>query len=137
MPTAAQVVRSQEAVPPIPVFSQAVVSKGIVYASGSIGVTADWKLVEGGIKEQTRAALQNLEKVLKAANSGFELIVKCNIFITDFKEFSDMNEVYAEFFPNKIFPARTCVGVASLPLGAAVEIECVAEVSEFWNQVKG
>ncbi|EAU92592.1 hypothetical protein CC1G_06603 [Coprinopsis cinerea okayama7 len=130
MPQPSQIVKSEEALPPLPVFSQAIVSKGTVYASGNIGITREWKLVEGGIKAQTRAALENLAKVLKAANSSLEHVVKVNIYITDFAQFSDMNEVYSEFWEKDRFPARTCVGVASLPLGAAVEIEAIADVAE-------
>ncbi|KAJ3522821.1 hypothetical protein NMY22_g11724 [Coprinellus aureogranulatus] len=119
-----------DAIPPLPVFSQATVSKGFVFASGNIGITRDWKLVEGGIKEQTRAALRNLEVVLKAAGSSLQQIVKVNIYITDFALFAEMNEPYAEFFEKDKMPARTCVGVASLPFNAAVEIECTAEIAQ-------
>ncbi|TEB38622.1 Endoribonuclease L-PSP [Coprinellus micaceus] len=123
-----QYVFTEEAMPPLPVFSQATVSKGFVFASGNIGITKEWKLVEGGVKEQTRAALRNLEIVLKASGSSLQHIVKVNVYIRDFAEFSGMNEAYAEFFEKDKMPARTCVGVASLPFNAAVEIECTAEL---------
>ncbi|TFK30226.1 Endoribonuclease L-PSP [Coprinopsis marcescibilis] len=125
-----QVVFSEGALPPLPVFSQAVISRGLVFASGNIGITREGTLVEGGIKGQTRAALENLEKVLKAANSALDKAVKVNIYITNFADFPALNEVYTEFFNGPVKPARTCVGVASLPFGAIVEIECTAEVAE-------
>jgi 2-iminobutanoate/2-iminopropanoate deaminase len=91
-----------------------------------------------------RAAINNMKTVLEAAGSGLEHIVKANIYMSNMKdEFMLMNEVYTEvihldfrvlakthsgqFFPTDP-PARTCVGVAALPLGAAMEIECIAEL---------
>jgi len=121
---------TKEALPPLPAFSQAVISKGFVFASGNIGVTRDLKLVEGGIKEQTRAALSNLAIVLKASGSSLKHIAKVNVYILNFDEFADMNEAYIEFFDEGKMPARTCVGVASLPFKASVEIECTAEIAE-------
>ncbi|KJA15268.1 hypothetical protein HYPSUDRAFT_149290 [Hypholoma sublateritium FD-334 SS-4] len=124
-----QPVYTPDAVPPLPVFSQAATSDGHVYVSGNIGCTKDFKLVEGGIQAETRAALENLQIVLAAAGSGLEHIVKANIYMLNMeKEFQLMNEVYAKFFASDKMPARTCVGVAYLPFGAAVEIECIAEI---------
>ncbi|KAF5316242.1 hypothetical protein D9619_006785 [Psilocybe cf. subviscida] len=124
-----QTVFSPDALPVLPVFSQAVISDGKVYLSGNIGCTREFKIVEGGVKAQTRAALENMSIILKAAGSGLEHIIKANIYMSDMKnEFGLMNEAYAEFFEAGKMPARTCVGVAYLPFEAAVEIECVAEV---------
>ncbi|KAH7919353.1 Endoribonuclease L-PSP [Leucogyrophana mollusca] len=124
-----QVVSTPDANPPLPIFSQAVISRGHVYVSGNIGCTPDFKLVEGGVQAQTRAALENISKVLQAAGSGLEHIVKANIYLTNMsKDFTPMNEVYATFFKAGEMPARTCIGVSSLPMGADVEIECFAEV---------
>jgi len=118
-----------DAVPPLPVFSQAVISKGHVYASGNIGCDKNFKIADGGVKEQTRVLLRNLSIVLKAAGSSIDRIVKANVYLTDMvNDFKPMNEAYAEFFEKDKMPARTCVGVACLPMGAAVEIECIAEV---------
>ncbi|EPQ56291.1 YjgF-like protein, partial [Gloeophyllum trabeum ATCC 11539] len=105
--------------------AQAVVSEGKVYASGSVGCDKDFVLVPGGIKPQTRAALENLGRVLKAAGSGLQHIVKANCYLSNMqRDYVAMNEAYLEGDP----PARTCVGVVALPLGADVEIECIAEV---------
>ncbi|KIM47543.1 hypothetical protein M413DRAFT_202610 [Hebeloma cylindrosporum] len=126
----ASFVFTPDAVPPLPIFSQAVVSKGQVYASGNIGCDREFKLVEGGVQAQTRAALENLAIVLKASGSGLEYIVKVNIYLSNMpRDFQAMNAVYAEFFDKDKMPARTCVGVASLPMGADVEIECIADVA--------
>ncbi|KAJ7286141.1 Endoribonuclease L-PSP/chorismate mutase-like protein [Mycena rebaudengoi] len=126
-----KIVFTEDALPPMPVFSQAVVANGTVYCSGTIGCTRDLVVVEGGIKPQTRAALENMSIVLKAAGSGLEHIIKANIYLTDMADFKAMNEVYMEFFDKDNMPARTCVGVAELPLpGAKFEIECTALVKE-------
>jgi len=124
-----QIVFTEEALPPLPIYSQAVVSNKIVYASGNVGITRDFVLVEGGVQNQTRAALKNLEIVLKASGSGLQHVLKVNIYLTNLtRDFAPMNEAYSEFFEQGKFPARTCIGVAELPLGADVEIECVAAV---------
>ncbi|KAJ6597222.1 Endoribonuclease L-PSP [Mycena vulgaris] len=125
-----KIIFTKDAIPPMPVFSQATVAKGIVYCSGNIGCTNDFVIVEGGVQAQTRRALENLSVVLKAAGSGLEHIVKANVYLTDMGDFSSMNEVYLEFFDKDNMPARTCVAVAALPLGARFEIECTAVVPE-------
>ncbi|TFK41882.1 Endoribonuclease L-PSP [Crucibulum laeve] len=120
---------TSDAVPPLPTFSQAVVSRGHVYVSGNLGCTKDLKIVEGGVQAQTRAALENLSTVLKASGSGLEHIVKVNIYLSNMpRDFALMNEVYLQFFDKEKMPARTCVGVVCLPLGADMEIECIAEI---------
>ncbi|KAJ7149369.1 Endoribonuclease L-PSP [Mycena filopes] len=145
-----KIVFTKDAVPPMPVFSQATIAKGIVYCSGNIGCTKEFVVVEGGVKAQTRQALENLSIVLKAAGSGLEHIVKgylawaylspyprgftavpqANVYLTDMTEFTAMNEVYLEFFDKDNMPARTCVAVAALPLGARFEVECTAVVPD-------
>ncbi|KAJ6537317.1 Endoribonuclease L-PSP [Mycena sp. CBHHK59/15] len=125
-----KIVFTKDAVPPMPVFSQATVARGVVYCSGNIGCTNEFVVVEGGIQAQTRRALENMSVVLKAAGSGLEHIVKANIYLTDMGDFRAMNEVYAEFFDKDNMPARTCVAVIALPLGAKFEIDGTALVPE-------
>ena len=74
---------------------------------------------------QTRQVLENLKRVMAAAGVGFEDVVKCVVFLTDMGNFAAVNEVYAEYMAEP-FPARSCVQVAGLPLGAQVEIEAIA-----------
>ncbi|GBE85131.1 Endoribonuclease L-PSP [Sparassis latifolia] len=119
------ILNAPDAVPPLPAFSHATVCNGMVYVSGSIGCDKSYKIV-GDIKEQTRASVENLRKVLQAAGSDLEHIVKANVYLTNMNDFPLMSEAYLEYFPGKP-PARTCIGVAALPLGASVEIECIAE----------
>jgi len=85
------------------------------------------KLVNGGIKEQTRQALENVKAVLHTAGSSLDLVAKVNIFITDFSLLSQMNEVYAGYFPHR--PAKTTVEIVRLDQGGLIEIEVVAAIS--------
>jgi len=122
-----RVIYAPGAIPTLPVFCHAAVdpTTGLIFCSGSIGCDDKHQLPHGGVGPQTRLALENLRVVLAAAGSTLEQIVKANVYLTDMKDdFAPMNEVYAQFF--KVVPARTCIGVATLPLGACVEIECVA-----------
>jgi 2-iminobutanoate/2-iminopropanoate deaminase len=83
------------------------------------------ELVEGGIEAQTRQVLTNLKHVLETGDSGLKFVVKTTVFLQDMNDFTKMNAIYAEFFPENP-PARSTVQVAGLPKGALVEIECVA-----------
>lgn len=101
-----------------------------VYTAGQLGIDPNTgQLVSGGIQPETRQALINLRNILSAAGAEMADVVKTTVFLRDMQEFSLMNEVYAEFF-SADFPARSAVQVAALPLGAAVEIEAVAYLSE-------
>jgi len=119
------------ATPPLPVFSQAVISRGHVYVSGSIGSDEEYNIV-GGVQQQARAALDNMKVILEGAGSGLEHIVKVTIYLTNMaRDFGMFNDVYTEYFRDVgPLPARTCIGVAALPMGAFVEVECIAEVEE-------
>lgn len=108
-------------------YSPAVECGDFIYISGQIPLDASTgKIVEGGIKEQTKQCLANLSKVLKAANITQENIVKTTVFLTDMNDFVPMNEVYGEFFTAP-YPARSAIGINALPLGVKVEIEVIAK----------
>ncbi|KXJ87497.1 putative brt1 protein [Microdochium bolleyi] len=114
----------------LPQFSQAVKYKDTVYTSGNIGLDPEtWKMVDGGVKEQTRQALKNIAAILEEAGSSFDNVYKSNIFITNMDNFAAMNEAWDEVFTGKDKPCRTCVAVFQLPLGALVEIECSAALN--------
>ncbi|MBM3754880.1 MAG: hypothetical protein FJW38_12980 [Acidobacteria bacterium] len=107
-------------------YSQAVLMNGLVYVSGQLGVDpATRELVEGGIQPQTRQALENISAILSAAGTSLERVGKVNIFITDFSLLGAMNEVYAQYFPQR--PAKTTVEITRLDKGGLIEIEVVAE----------
>ncbi|BEI85014.1 hypothetical protein CcaverHIS002_0504150 [Cutaneotrichosporon cavernicola] len=112
---------------PPPFLSSAIVSNGMVYTSGALGIGPDGKMVEGPIEGRVSAIMDNLEAVLKAHGSGLEHIVKSLIFITDYKNFDAINKVYTARMP-KPPPARSCIGAATLPMGTDIEIEVIARV---------
>jgi 2-iminobutanoate/2-iminopropanoate deaminase len=87
------------------------------------------KLVDGGIEEQTQRVLENLSAVLEAAGTSLHNVVKTTVFLSDMGNFAAMNGVYARSFEADIPPARSTVQAAGLPLGALVEIECIALIS--------
>ncbi|KXN88884.1 hypothetical protein AN958_06754 [Leucoagaricus sp. SymC.cos] len=126
-----KIVSTADATPPLPVFSQAVIANGFVYVSGNIGCDKQFKLAEGGVQAETRMALENISKVLKAAGTSLENVVKVNIYLTNFdRDFAAMNEIYLQYFGSDTPPARTCVGVVTLPFKANVEIECTAALPD-------
>lgn len=108
-------------------YSQAVVADGYVFTSGQIPCyPQDGELLEGSVADQTRLVLDNLRAVLEAAGSGLDKVVKTTVFLIDMDSFSEMNRVFAEYFPEGSRPARSTVQVSRLPKGAAVEIEAIA-----------
>ena len=109
-------------------YSQAIEAGGLVFVSGQLPVNpTTGEFAEGGIKEQTRQSLTNAQQVLQAAGTDLSRGVKTTVFLSDMDNFGAMNEVYAEFF-SQPFPARSAFAVRTLPKGALVEIECIAEV---------
>ena len=107
-------------------YSQAIQVGNFVFASGQIPIDpATGSFVEGGINEQTRQSLNNVNAILKEAGLTLANVVKTTVFLADIADFADMNSVYAEFF-SEPYPARSAVAVKSLPKGALVEIEVVA-----------
>lgn len=109
-------------------YSQAIKVGNLIYTSGQIPIDpATGALVAGGIKEQTRQSLLNVQAILKEAGLSMSSVVKTTVFMADMNDFADMNGVYAEFFTEP-YPARSAVAVKALPKGALVEIEVVAAV---------
>lgn len=106
-------------------YSQAVGYENIIYTCGQIGLDKDGKFVSEDIKEQTRQVLENLKNILEDNNSSLDNVIKVMVFLKDMKDFSQMNEVYGEYFTSS-FPARSTVAVAALPLDARVEIEVIS-----------
>ncbi len=106
-------------------YSQAVRHGDTVYLSGQIALDpATGQLVSGGIDVQAQQVFRNLEAVCKAAGGDLGSIVKLNIYLTDLGHFATVNEIMAATFAEP-YPARATVGVAALPLGAAVEMEAI------------
>ena len=125
-----RIIRTEDAPKAIGPYSQAVVAGGFVFASGQIPTDpATGQFVEGGVSEQTEQVLRNLSKVLEAAGTGLERVVKTTVFLADMDDFAAMNEVYARFFKENP-PARSTVQAARLPRDARVEIDVIALAGE-------
>ncbi|MDX2178154.1 MAG: RidA family protein [Bryobacteraceae bacterium] len=121
-----QTVTTPDAPKAIGPYSQAVVFNGLVFASGQIPLDPKTNaLVEGDVKAQTRRVIENLKGVLDAAGSSLERVLKTTIYLKDMNSFTDVNEVYGEYFTSN-WPARATVEVARLPKDVLVEIDCIA-----------
>ena len=108
-------------------YSQAVVINGLVYTSGQIALDpTTGELVGTTIEEQADQVMKNLVAILEAAGTKPENAVKTLCFLTDINDFAAFNAVYARYFTEK--PARSCVGIQSLPKGAICEVEVIATV---------
>ena len=108
-------------------YSQAVVINGLVYTSGQIALDpTTGELVGTTIEEQAEQVMKNLVAILEAAGTKPENAVKTLCFLTDINDFAAFNAVYARYFTEK--PARSCVGIQSLPKGAICEVEVIATV---------
>jgi len=121
-----EVIQTDKAPRAIGPYSQAIKIDGFLFTSGQIALDpTTGKLIDGDISAQTRRVLENLKAVLESGGSSLNQVVKATVYLTDLSAFSKMNEVYAEYLGH-VRPARSTVGVASLPLGASVEIDLVA-----------
>ena len=109
-------------------YSQAVVYGGLAYLSGQIAIDpASNKVIEGGISAQTERVLENIKAVLEASGASLDSVLKTTVFLKDMGEFTQMNAVYSEYFPENP-PARATVEAARLPRDVRVEIDCIATV---------
>ena len=121
-----KVVATKEAALPVGPYSQAIEAGDFVFVAGEKGLDPRTnKIVEGGIAAETRQTLENVKAILAAAGLGLDRVVRSVVYMTDLSRFSEMNEVYADYFP-KDPPGRSCVQVVALPAGAHVEIEVTA-----------
>jgi len=122
---------TEKAPAPIGPYSQAIlVDSKFLYTAGQGPMDPiSTKIVEGGIKEQTRQVMKNLEAILLAGGASFASVVKTTVFLKDMNEFAAMNEVYAEFL-GAAAPARSTVEAARLPRDIRVEIEAVAVIEK-------
>lgn len=120
-----QIIETSRAPAAIGPYSQAVRQGEWVFLSGQVAIDpARGRLIDGDIAAQTRQVLSNLRAVCEAAGGSLDDIVKLTIYLTDLAHFATVNELMADTFSSP-YPARATVGVAALPLGAAVEMEAV------------
>ena len=119
-------VETKDAPLPSGPYSQAVVSGGMVFVSGQIPIDPNDGTVPDGAEDQIRTALRNTASILSAAGVEKGRTVKVTVYLTDMKDFALMNSVYKETFCAP-YPARTCVGVGSLPKGVRIMVDAVGE----------
>lgn len=123
-----QIIHTDNAPAAIGPYSQAVQIGSMLYTSGQIPLDpATGIVVEGGIQEQTRQALNNIKAILNEAGTNMGAVVKTTVFLSDMEHFAAMNEVYAQFFQAP-YSARSAVQVARLPKDVLVEIEVIAQL---------
>ena len=127
-----QIIATPNAPAAIGPYSQAVEANGTLYISGQIPVNpATGKIEKFNIKDQTEQIFANIEAILKAADYGFENVVKTTVFLADMKLFAEMNEVYKKYYPTDS-PARSTIAVKALPLDSLVEIETIAVNADYF-----
>lgn len=120
------VIYTEKAPKPIGPYSQAVCVNGWLYISGQIPIDpATGRLIEGSFKDQVKRALENAKAILEAAGGSLESVVKVTVYLKDMSKFQEFNEVYSEYF-KQAPPARSVVGVSSLPRNAELMIDLVA-----------
>ena len=111
-------------------YSQAIVTGGMVYASGQIAINPETgDIVEGGIEAQAHQVLKNVSNILAAAGSSMNRVVKTTVFMADMADFATVNNIYTTYF-SEPYPARSAVAVKSLPKNVLIEIEVVAEIEK-------
>jgi len=120
------IISTADAPAAIGVYSQAVRAGNTLWVSGQIPLDPSTKeLVKGGIDAEIHQVFKNLRAILSAAGASFDEVVKATVFLTDLSHFAAVNRIMAEYF-REPYPARAAVGVAALPRGAQVEVECIA-----------
>ena len=122
-----QVLHTEKAPAAIGPYAQGWKVGDMGYTSGQLGSDMETGKLAEGVEAQARTSMRNVGEILKAAGASYGDVVKTTIFVKDLADFKTVNTVYAEFFDG-VYPARSCVQVAALPMGGLVEIEAVAMV---------
>jgi reactive intermediate/imine deaminase len=120
-----QIISTPHAPAAIGVYSQAVRVGNTIWVSGQIPLDPKTKeLVQGDVEAQVRQVFENLKAIITAAGASLDDVVKATVFLVDLSHFGLVNKIMAEYF-REPYPARAAVGVAALPRGAQVEVECI------------
>lgn len=123
-----KIISTQKAPAAIGPYAQAARAGGLVITSGQLPIDPATGAFPEGIQAQTRQSLTNVKAILEAEGLTMDAVLKTTVFLSDMNNFGAMNEVYATFFTEGSFPARSAVEVARLPKDALVEIEVIAAV---------
>ncbi|MGB8704542.1 MAG: RidA family protein [Gillisia sp.] len=125
-----KIINTSKAPAPIGPYNQAIMSGNMLYTSGQIAINPETgELETASIAEETKLVMENLKAILEEAGMSFENVIKASIFISDMKNFSQINEVYGSYFNADTAPARETVEVANLPKYVNVEISVIAAKS--------
>jgi 2-iminobutanoate/2-iminopropanoate deaminase len=109
-------------------YSQVVIMDNMAFISGQVALDPETKtIISGSYEEEVEVIMKNIKSLLEEMGSSMDSLLKVTVFLTDMKEFSRFNDIYKGFF-EKDPPARSCVEVGNLPLGARIEIEAIAMV---------
>ena len=120
-----KIISTADAPAAIGTYSQAVEVGNTLWVSGQIPLDpATKELVAGGMDAQIHQVFKNLKAIVTAAGASFDDVGKATVFLTDLSHFALVNKIMAEYF-REPYPARAAVGVAALPRGAQVEVECI------------
>lgn len=121
-----KLISSDNAPQAIGAYSQAILSKGILYISGQIPVNPNIGKIVIGIAEETHQVMKNLKAILEQADMSFSNVVKTSIFLTDMNDFPIVDEIYASYFGEGNYPARETIQVVTLPKNVNIEISMIA-----------
>lgn len=121
-----KIIETKNAPAAIGPYSQAVKAGDIIYTSGMIPVVPQTGEIVEGVEAQARQVLTNVRSLLEASGSSMDKVIKTTVFIKDMNDFAKINAIYAEFFEEGSYPARSCVEVARLPKDVLMEMEAIA-----------
>ena len=122
-----ELIQTRNAPQAVGTYSQAVSAGGFLYTSGQIGINpSSGKIEVSDTKSQCLQVMNNILAILEARNLSLVNIIKLTVYVKDLNDFGDINDTFKDFFGGTNFPARSTVEVAGLPLGARVEIDCIA-----------
>ena len=108
-------------------YNQGIETDGLVFTSGQVGIDpSTGQLVGGGIDMQAAQTLKNIEAILDSVDLGKDSIAKLTVFVKNLDDFQSVNKAFEKFFNGIEYPSRSTVEVSELPMGALIEIECIA-----------
>ena len=122
-----KILHTKNAPDAIGTYNQAIETKSMIFTSGQIGIDPKTgELISTNIKDQIQQTLKNIDAILLGAGLRKDSIVKLTVYLKDFNDFHAINNAFKLFFNDYEFPARSTVEVSELPMGASVEIDCIA-----------
>jgi 2-iminobutanoate/2-iminopropanoate deaminase len=128
------IITSDRAPKPMAAYSQAVLVGGVLYGAGQVGIDPKTgKVVEGGIREQTRQAIENVKNILYEAGMSLEDVVKVNVYLTRAEDFKAMNEVYGQYFKERP-PARTTIIAKLASEEFFIEMDFIAQIKDLFKE---